>query len=102
MNRTFILRVLLCAFFYYLAFLALDGVLFLLSHIPPKAVNLDALIVRLVEVEEFLAWPRVFLRHLWPGESTPTAFNYVLPLLNCLVWGLLLAGLKAVWSNARK
>jgi hypothetical protein len=102
MGRTFIQRVLLFAFFYYAFFLALDALIFLLSHVPPSAANLDSLILSLGEVEAFLTWPRLFMRYLWPGESTPTALKYLLPFLNCLIWGLLLAGLKELWNRARK
>ena len=102
MNRPFIRRVVLYALLYYVVLLALDAVIFLLSHIPPKAVNLDFLILKFGGVESLLLWPRSLLRRLWPGESTPTALNYLLSALNCLLWGLALAGLKTLWTQAKK
>ena len=102
MNRPFIRRVVLYALLYYVLLLALNAVIFLLSHIPPKAVNLDFLILKFGEVERILLWPRSLLRRLWPGESTPTALNYLLSGLNCLLWGLALSGLKTFWTQVRK
>ena len=102
MNRQFLRRVVLYALFYYVVLLALDAVIFLLSHIPPKAVNLDFLILKLGGLETLLRWPRSLLRHLWPGESTPTALNHLLSALNCLLWGLTLASLKTLWIRAKK
>ncbi len=102
MNRQFIRRAVLYALLYYVVLLALGVVIFLLSHIPPKAVNLDFLILKFGGVESLLLWPRSLLRRLWPGESTPTALNYLLSGLNCLLWGLALAGLKTLWTQAKK
>jgi hypothetical protein len=101
-NRRFLKQVLLFALLYYLVFFALDGVIFLLSHVPPKAMNLDPLLLKLANVEQFLVWPRLLLRWLWPGETTPGIFNYILPVLNALVWGAVLAGLKGLWDKARQ
>lgn len=102
MKRRFIWQIIVFALVYYLLFFVLDGLIFLLAHIPPKAVNLDSLLLRLGEAEQLLAWPRFVLRCLWPGETTPTSFNYILPVLNCLVWGLTLTSLKALWIHVRK
>jgi hypothetical protein len=102
MNRQFIRRAVVYALLYYVVLLALDAVIFLLSHIPPKAVNLDFLILKFGEVERILLWPRSMLRRLWPGESTPTGLNYFLSALNCLLWGLALTGLKTVWTRVKK
>jgi hypothetical protein len=102
LNRRFIKQALLFAVLYYVAVLALEGIIFGLSHIPPKAINLYMLILRLGDVEKILAWPRVLLRKLWPGESTPAILNHLLSVLNCLLWGLGLAGTKALWTHARK
>jgi hypothetical protein len=101
MNRRFARQAILFALLYYLAFVALDDVIFLLSHVPPKAMNLDRLIFPLFVAERILAWPRLVLRWLWPGESTPACFNLVMTVLNCLVWGLALASLKALWTKVR-
>ena len=58
MNWLFIRRVALFAVLYYLAVLCLHGLIFLLSHLPPSAVNLDWPILRLGELQSALAWPR--------------------------------------------
>ena len=102
MTRSFAQRVLVFAFVYYAFFLLLDGAIFLLSHVPPSAVNLDGVILFLGDAEEFLALPRVLLRRLWPGESTPTALNFVLTFVNCILWGLVLASVKSLWENLRR
>jgi hypothetical protein len=102
MNRPFIRRVVLYALLYYVVLLALDAVIFLLSHVPPRAVNLDFVILKFGAVERFLLWPRSLMRRLWPGESTPTTLNYFLSALNCLLWGLALAGLKSLWTRVKK
>src|SRR6202040_195189 len=102
MNRQFIRRVVLYALLFYVVLLALAAVIFLLSHIPPKAVNLDFLILKFGGLETLLLWPRSLLRRLWPGESTPTVLNYLLSALNCLLWGLALAGLKTFWTRIQK
>lgn len=102
MNRRFLKQVLLFALLYFLVSFVLDGVIFLLSHVPPKVVNLDSFLLKLGSVEQFLIWPRLLLRWLWRGETTPGIFNYVLPVLNALVWGMALTGLKMFWDKARQ
>jgi hypothetical protein len=71
-----------------------DGVIFLAAHVPPKAVDLDAPIRGLQTGYEILRAPRLVLRWLWPGESSPLWLNWLLTILNSLVWGVGLAGLK--------
>ena len=71
MNWSFIRRVALFAGLYYVAVLLLHGLIFLFSHVPPSAARLDWLILRLGELQSLLAWPRPWLRRLWPGETTP-------------------------------
>ncbi|MDB6016654.1 MAG: hypothetical protein JWR19_1143 [Pedosphaera sp.] len=101
MNRRFLKQVILFGLLYYLIFLALNGVIFLISHIPPKAVNLDHVALGLYAVEHALAAPRFLLRRLWPGEATPIYFQFLIALCNCLLWGFALAGLKALWTKVR-
>src|SRR5258708_3345723 len=101
MNRRFLKQVLLFALLYYAIFLLLGGLIFLLSHLPPKAVNLDPLILALFKVQHVLAWPRFLLIGLWPGEMTPGYLNLLSMLLACFVWGLLLAWLKNLWVKIR-
>ena len=102
MSRPFVKRVVLLAILHYLLFISLDGVIFFVSHIPPKAVNLDGPIRALQWVYEILRAPRALLRWLWPGEHTPSLLNWALTALNSLIWGLALAGLKCSWSKARQ
>ena len=102
MNRRFMRQVVFFALLYVLVALLLDGLIFFLSHIPPQAVNLDTVILVLGRAGRFLAWPRILLRHAWPGETTPLFFNYLGPVVSCLVWGLLLAGSKEIWVRVRK
>lgn len=102
MSRPFVKQVVLFAVLHYLVFISLEGVIFLLSHVPPKAVNLDGLVVTLFNAERILAAPRALLRWLWPSEHTPSLLNWALTALNSLVWGLALAGLKCFWSKARQ
>lgn len=74
---------------------ALDGMIFLLAHLPPKAANLDTVILMLNKVETILVAPRIFLRWLWQNETTPQALNIFLIILNSLLWGILFAVLLA-------
>ena len=94
MNGRFFRQVLIFAIGYYLFLLLWGGIIFLLSHIPPPALNLDGLLLRMGPIQSALVWPRALLRKLWPGERTPAILNYILPVMNCLFWGLALAGLK--------
>jgi hypothetical protein len=102
MKRPFMRQVFLFALLYFLASLLLDSIILILSHIPPRVFNLDALLLALGGVERFFAWPRLLLRRLWPGERTPALFNHAALAANCLVWGMLLAGLRRIWIQARK
>jgi hypothetical protein len=102
MNRSLPRQVILFGLLYYLVFLALDALIYLLSHVPPKAVDLNSLVLFLFDLERVLAGPKAFLRRLWPGESTPRYLNLLVTFLNCVVWGLGLAGLRRLWIKARK
>jgi hypothetical protein len=86
---------------YYLALLVLHLAIFMVSHIPPAAVNLDGLVLVLYRVEHVLAAPRFLLRRLWPGETTPALLNLLLTVFNCLIWGCCLASLAAFWRKMR-
>ena len=81
---------------------SVDGVIYLAAHIPPKVVNLDAPIQGLQWVYEVLRAPRFVLRRLWPTESSPLWLNWPLAILNSLVWGTGLAGLKITWVKIRE
>jgi hypothetical protein len=102
MKWRFIRQVILCAFLYGVVCVALNGLIFLLSHIPPGALNFDKVILKLGGLARFLAWPRILLRHLWPGEATSSIFNFILSGVNCLLWGLAIAGVKNLWVTLRK
>ena len=95
MKSRFAKQMVLFALLAYLVFLCLNGVIFFLSHLPPAVVHLDWFIRRLGGISRVFTWPRRLLRHLWPGESTPTALNYGLAALNWLLWGTVLAGWRA-------
>ena len=102
MKRPFLRQVFLFTFLFFLGSLLLNTLIFFLSHIPPKAINLDGLLLALVTLQRLFAWPRVLLRLLWPGENTPPLFYNAAFVVSCLTWGLLLAGLKKIWTAARK
>jgi hypothetical protein len=102
MNRRFLGQVLLGAVIYYFVMVFLGAVIFILSHIPPAAVNLDWLVLKVAALREILGWPRPWLRRLWPGETTPAAVNFLARILTCLIWGFALSGARTLWSRVRK
>ncbi|MBI3876360.1 MAG: hypothetical protein HY300_10480 [Verrucomicrobia bacterium] len=101
-QRRTLLRVGLYALACYLALVLLDNLIFLLSHLPPRFLPADGLIVALTRVEQALTAPRWLLRRLWPSETTPAALNSLLAVLNSLVWGAALCVLVAWWKKPRK
>jgi len=101
-SRRFLKLVILFSLLHFLVMVSVDGVIFLAAHMPPKAVNLDAPIRALQWVYEILRAPRSVLRWLRPGESSPLWLNWLLTILNSLLWGLGLAGLRILWTKARK
>ena len=101
MNRPFLKRLVAFGLLYGLLVLVLHLAIFLVSHVPPGAVNLDGLILALLRVEHLLAAPRFLLRKLWPRETTPTGLNLCIRVLNCAIWGAALAGLKLLWTKLR-
>ena len=92
--------VILLALLHYVASLLLGGLIYLLSHAPPKAFSLDAPILWLVGVEAVLAAPRKWLLEAWAGETTPRWLIPATTLLNSMAWGLALAGIRAFWRKA--
>lgn len=66
----------------------LSGLIFLVSQIPPKAVQLDPLISVLVGAENVLVAPRRLAFACWPFESTPAGAGLVLTILNSAAWGI--------------
>ena len=102
MKRRFLKSVGLWALAHYLALMCLEGVMFLASHLPPKAVNLDGMILALQYVEELLTAPRRFLLWLYPWETTPAGLGIFLTVVNSLTWGLAATCLKRLWDRARR
>jgi hypothetical protein len=84
-TKSFLRQLAVYAILYYGLVLGLDALIFFVSHLPLKG-RFDPLILVLGNVARFMVLPKSLLRHLWPSESTPTLFNYLLPLLNCAFW----------------
>jgi len=95
-------QILLFALIHYVLLLALAGLIFLIIHIPPKAVSLDSLILVLSQVETVLTAPRRLFIWLWPGEATSRILIFCAVVLNSLAWGLALASLKLGWAKVRE
>ena len=100
-RRRFLKRALWFALLHFIAVLGVSDFIFLLSHVPPKAVNLDGLITAMVMVENVLVCFRKLLLHSWPLENTPGSLGSILSVLNSLGWGVLLAGLQSLWRKLR-
>ncbi len=98
-SRRFLKSVVLLAVCHWLLLICLAGIIFAASHIPPKAVNLDGLILGLQRVAAFLVLPREFLLWLWPGEATPGWLPAATRILNSLIWGCALAVLRRLWRQ---
>ena len=79
---------------------AVEGIIFFVSHTPPKAVNLEVLEAVLVHVEDVLKFPRWLIIKLWPWETTPRGLGLALTIFNSAVWGAALAGLRNFWRKA--
>ena len=80
-------QILLFALLHYVVLLLLAGMIFVLIHVPPKAVDLDGLILVLVQAETVLTAPRKLLLWLWPGEATPALLIFSTTVFNSLIWG---------------
>ena len=102
MNRGALKSVLWFALLHYLAALSLAGIIFLMIHIPPKAVNLDEVIAILHAGQSVLAGPRKLLLLVYPGEATPGWLSLVSTILSSLVWGVALSGAKLAWRAGTK
>jgi len=101
-GRSMLRPVLLFALLHYGVVLSLAGLIFLASHVPPKAINLDGLVLALFQTETVLTAPRKFLLWLWPGESTPALLSFFTTVLNSLLWGFALASLRRLWRKVRQ
>jgi len=89
------------ALLHYLVLILISGLIFFASHVPPKAANLDGVILGLFEVENVLTAPRKFLLWLAPGETTPGLLSLGTTVLNSLIWGVALAAGRALWIKMR-
>ncbi|MBI3851435.1 MAG: hypothetical protein HY298_14340 [Verrucomicrobia bacterium] len=101
-DQRFLRLAVLFSLLHFVAMVSVDGVIFLLAHVPPKAANLDAPIRGLQWLYEVLHAPRMVLRSLWPGESSPLWLNWLLTVLNSVAWGSGLSVLKIAWVKIRK
>ena len=99
--KRFILQAILFGLAQYLVYQCLEGLIFLLAHFPPRVVSLDWLILGLTGTEKFLIAPKLFLRWLWPGQSSPGWLNFFLLVANSLAWGVALAGWRT-WKTSRQ
>jgi len=95
------LTVLLFGLAHYGLLLLLAALIFFASHLPPKAVNVDGVIMVLFQAETVLTAPRKLLLWLWPGESTPGLLSVLTTFVNSLAWGCALAGGRALWAKVR-
>lgn len=92
-------RWLLWSLAHFCALVLLDNFLFLISHVPQ--VPLDAVILPLTDVGSILRFPSRVLRACWPFEDTPQILNWLLTVLNSLVWGGLMASGRRSWRRIR-
>ena len=99
MSRRYLKLALLCALLHFAVSLVVAGLVFLLSAVPPKAANVDGLILALWKVQFVLAAPRKLFLWLWPGESTPGILSLLATLFNSTTWGCGLAGLRMIWQR---
>ena len=84
---------------HFIATAGVGGLIFLASHVPPKAIDLDAVISGLAGLEWILMAPRKGLLAAWPAETTPALLPPLATLLNSLLWGAALLGLQRAWRR---
>ncbi len=97
LKRRFVRLTLQLALLHYLLLVILNSFLYLLSYLPP----LEKVLIAMTYVDQFLRYPRRWLRHLWLSEYTPTTINILLTIATSLVWGLVLARLWT-WYRAEE
>ena len=93
-------KVLWFALLHFVLLKAVEGIIFMAAHIPPRAVNLDGAIEVLVRIEDVLVFPRWLVLRLWPWENTPPGLGLGLTVFNSIAWGAGLAGLHHFWRKA--
>jgi len=86
---------------HYAVLMVVAGSIFLASHVPPKAINLDPMINVFVWIEDVLVAPRRLLFRLWPSENTPRFLGLVLTVLNSVFWGVFLNTVKILRNRVR-
>ena len=84
---------------HFLATVAIAGLIFLVSHVPPRAINLDSVLSVLAGVEWVLVAPRKGVLAAWPTETTPALLPPIATLLNSLGWGGLLLWMRREWRR---
>jgi hypothetical protein len=99
-RRRLLKQVFWFAVLHFVVLKAVEGIIFFVSHVPPKAVNLDGVIAVLVHVEDVLKFPRWLVLKFWPWETTPRALPLALTLFNSAVWGAVLAAVRNLWRKA--
>ena len=101
MSRSFLKFAILFGVLHWLVLIGLEAGAFLLAHLPTSVLRLDFPILGLTKLIQVLRWPRLVLMAVWPGETTPGFLHLTLTILNSLIWGIGLAGLKVLWSKMR-
>ena len=87
-QRRFLKRTLWFALLYNAVLLAVKGILFLLSAIPPRAFDVHGPIEALAGLLQLLYAPRLILHWLWPGEQNYGWLNLLFTILNSVIWGV--------------
>ena len=87
---------------HYLVTLCLAGFLFLVSHIPPRSMNVDELVIIFQTGQSIMTGPRKLILWVCPGESTPVWLDPFSTMLNSLVWGCALAEARLLWRAMTK
>ena len=87
-RRRFLKQTLWFALLYNAVLLAVKGIIFLLSAIPPNAYNVDSVILALTNIQQLLYAPRSLLHWLWPGEQNHGWLNLLFTILNSVIWGM--------------
>jgi hypothetical protein len=99
LHRRFIKAAILFSILHFCGALIIGGLIFLAAHLPPKAVNLDSVILMLANFEDVLLAPRKLFLQGWPGETTPRFLGVLATILNSAAWGCALAGVRLVWRR---
>lgn len=92
LEKPFFRNTVLWCILHFIALSLMSGLLYLVIHISPQAVNLDSLILLLHAVFKALYLPIAALRGLWPGETSPWAINFL-----ARAGGSVLVGVAAAW-----